>query len=99
MSNGGGVAPVWAPSGKELFYRNGDNIMVVPVQTEPTFEVQTPQVLFQWPATFYLPMNYDISPDDGQRFAMVKWRREELTELHVVLNWFEELKRLVPTGE
>jgi len=38
---------------------------------------------------------YDISPD-GQRFVMVKEEGRE-TQIHVVLNWFEELKRLVPT--
>ena len=29
---------------------------------------------------------------------MVRTQNEEVTELHVVLNWFEELKRLVPTN-
>lgn len=45
------------------------------------------------PPTITLP-NYDVSPD-GRRFVMVK---EESTggRLHVVLNWLEELKRLVP---
>ena len=39
--------------------------------------------------------HYDIHPD-GQRFLMIK---DEATgsEINVVLNWFEELKRLVPT--
>jgi hypothetical protein len=37
---------------------------------------------------------YDISPD-GQRFLMIKREREE-AQINVVLNWFEELKRLVP---
>ncbi|MDA2926313.1 hypothetical protein MYX78_03605 [Acidobacteria bacterium AH-259-G07] len=45
--------------------------------------------------------NYDISPD-GQRFLMLKYWAEETSaqpELILVLNWFQELKRLVPTGE
>ena len=43
--------------------------------------------------------DYDVSPD-GQRFLMVK-RSEQAqapTQINVVLNWFEELKRRVPTG-
>jgi len=42
--------------------------------------------------------NYDISPD-GQRFVMIKESEEqqEARQINVVLNWFEELKRLVPT--
>ncbi len=39
---------------------------------------------------------YDISPD-GQRFLMIK-AVEGVAQLNVVLNWFEELKRLVPTN-
>ncbi len=42
--------------------------------------------------------NYDISPD-GQRFLMIQ-REQDLvpTEIIVILNWFEELKRLAPTN-
>jgi len=40
---------------------------------------------------------YTVAPD-GERFLMIK-RSEETstTELILVQNWFEELKRLVPT--
>ena len=41
---------------------------------------------------------YDVTPD-GQRFVMVQAAEQEAgaTQINVVLNWFEELKRLVPT--
>jgi len=47
--------------------------------------------------------NYDISPN-GQQFLMVKEARQRddtsaPTQLIVVLNWFEELKRRVPGGK
>jgi hypothetical protein len=38
--------------------------------------------------------NYDVS-GDGQSFVMVKTESGE-ARLNVVLNWFDELKRLVP---
>jgi len=38
---------------------------------------------------------YDISPD-GQRFLMIK-REQAPAQINIILNWFEELKRLVPT--
>ena len=42
--------------------------------------------------------NFDIAPD-GKSFVMVKgdeaWGKA--TEVRVVFNWFEELKRLAPT--
>ena len=43
--------------------------------------------------------NYDIHPD-GERFLMIKpvETREGLgNQVILVLNWFEELQRLVPT--
>jgi hypothetical protein len=42
--------------------------------------------------------SYDITRD-GKRFVMIQLGEEEasLTELHVVLNWFDELERRVPT--
>ena len=42
--------------------------------------------------------SYDVSAD-GERLFVVKGTRERTgTKLHVIQNWFEELKRLVPTG-
>jgi hypothetical protein len=54
----------------------------------------------------YLPTpgtfpNYDVSPD-GQRFLMIKPNDAgdaAPAQINVVLNWFEELKRLAPTGK
>jgi len=102
ISSDGGLEPMWAPDGKELFYRNGDQMMVVSVVTEPTFQAQTPRLLFEGSYRYDdggWSSNYDISPD-GQRFVMVKGTEQEAGAGHinVVLNWFEELKRLVPTG-
>ncbi len=56
--------------------------------------------LFEVP--YYLQdftVNYDVSPD-GQSFLMIKRRGRGGTtrELHIVLNWFEELKAKVPSG-
>ncbi|MEE9125421.1 MAG: protein kinase, partial [candidate division NC10 bacterium] len=98
VSTNGGNEPVWAPDGKELFYRNGNRIMVVTVRTEPALLFETPQLLFEGNFVYgtgaWAP-NYDISPD-GERFLMVKSEAQS-NELHVVLNWFEEVRRLVPT--
>jgi hypothetical protein len=48
-----------------------------------------------------LVRTWDISPD-GHRFLAVKKDKSKLqpiTEMILVQNWFEELKRLVPTGK
>jgi serine/threonine-protein kinase len=103
ISSDGGTGPVWAHRGQELFYRNGEAMMVVGIKTEPTFTAGSPVVLFTGRYTIAGSggfVNYDISPD-GQRFLMIKAADEEegqQAQINVVLNWFEELKRLVPTN-
>jgi len=99
ISSNGGTQPVWAPRGQELFYRNGEAMMVVGINPEPTFTAGSPVVLFT--GRYFMGgavVQYDISPD-GQRFLMIKEADEDEGhgQIHVVLNWFEELKRLVPT--
>jgi len=102
ISRGGGREPVWSPDDSELFFRGpSDFLMVASLQSEP-FQVLSREVVFAsrdfWGAPG--PAAYDIHPD-GQRFLMLNMQGSEgpRPKIHVVLNWFEELKRLVPTGE
>ena len=101
ISTEGGVEPVWARNGRELFYRNGDKMMVAAVETEPVFAAAKPKLLFEGhyeaDIMFNLERGYDVSPD-GQRFLMMKGTEQEsdATQLNVVLNWADELRRLVP---
>jgi serine/threonine-protein kinase len=98
ISTQGGSEPAWARDGKELFYRNADKMMAVDIVTDPDFIPGKPQLMFEGS---YIPhfygRNFDVEPD-GNRFVMVKAVEQEsvLTQINVVLNWFEELKRLVP---
>jgi serine/threonine-protein kinase len=102
VSVDGGTEPVWAPDSRELFYRNGDKMMAVAIETEPDLSVGIPKLLFEerllGTGPVHLPRNYDVSLD-GQRFLMIQGEQELVpTEIIVVLNWFDELKRLVPTN-
>jgi len=111
VSTNGGSAPLWAPGGRELYYFGEDDAsaMAVAVETGEAFSAGTPKRLFS--RAPYLGggatpgISWDIHPD-GRRFLMLK--REEasaggspfalrdLRTIHIVLNWFEELKRRVP---
>jgi eukaryotic-like serine/threonine-protein kinase len=100
ISTDGGVEPVWARNGRELFYRNGDKIMAAPVEIKPVFAAAKPKLLFEGhyeKSVFAYEPNYDLSPD-GQRLLMIKASEQESAEsqLNVVLNWADDLKRLVP---
>ena len=101
MSATGGANAVWAPNGQELFYRARNAMMVVALDTEPQFKAAKPRVLFtglieEIGANMFA--GYAVA-SDGQRFLMVERTKAEARpdRIHVVLNWFEELKRLVPT--
>jgi len=99
ISVGGGSEPVWDRHGRELFFRNGDQMMVVAVSTQPTFSAGRPRLLFTGPFVRSAGrINYDISPD-GESFVMLDSGEKSgaATEVNVLLNWYEELKRLVPT--
>ena len=70
VSVSGGTLPVWARSGRELFYLNGHGEMTsLALEPGPGFAVGQPRVLF--PAgPFVMAGNagvYDVSPD-GRRF-------------------------------
>ena len=101
ISTDGGAEPLWSRDGRELFYRRGNAMMVVPLDGSSTLSVGNPRVLFE--GSYYATggsRRFDIAPD-GKRFLMLKQgaghNASSPQNLAVVLNWFEELKRLVPT--
>jgi serine/threonine-protein kinase len=102
ISTTGGTRPVWARSGRELFYLAADGaLMAVPVETSPTLTVGAPVKLFTGP--YFAVLNgrtYDVAPD-GERFLMIKEigsAADAAPQIIVVENWFEELKARVPTN-
>ena len=70
--------------------------MVVDVRTEPSFHAGTPRVLIEAQQLALYEEGFDVSPD-GQRFLFVETSVRQKRSLVVILNWTEELKRLVPT--
>ena len=101
ISTDGGTEAVWNPNGRELFYRQGNAMMAAEITTEPSFSAGKPQMLFQgeYASVLVGVPNYDVAPD-GQRFLMVRGSEKAgpVTDINVVLNWTEELKRRVPTN-
>ena len=88
---------MWNPRGGELFYLNRGRMMVVEVETEGGLILGKPRLLFERQPLFEL---YDVTPD-GPRFVMLEEMEHDLppTQLNLVLNWGEELRRLAPAGE
>ena len=61
----------------------------------PIANRRTVEVLFEGGYFLGRRPNYDVGP--YRRFLMIKNEEPEVGQIIVVLNWFEELKRLVPT--
>jgi len=92
ISINGGSNPVWSRDGKELFFRQGGAMMVVNVKPSPVFSASRERQLFTSTDFGFRP-EFDVSPD-GSRFLMVRRDPGSVpTQLDVILNWFDELRR------
>jgi serine/threonine-protein kinase len=89
VSRNGGSEPRWARTG-ELFYRNGDSVLVsrIGLAAEPTIGASSLVFTGQYVNAPFEPL-WDVSPD-ARQFVMV---REPLvaggTQLVLLVNWIE----------
>ena len=106
ISSDGGGAPTWSHAGRELFFvRRDRNLMVVEVTTVPEFRASPPKPLFGEAAAGvdlstggnYLP-NYDVT-SGADRFLTLQTQGDAVPQVHLVVNWFEELQQRVPTDK
>ena len=97
VSINGGSEPAWAKSGRELFYRKGTAMIAVTVRLEPTLVVESPRKLFDrnFPRADVFGSNYDVAAD-GRFLILEPVEPFEAAEINLVVNWFEELRRLAP---
>ncbi len=100
VSTAGGREPVWARDGRKLFFRSAESVMEASVTSTSPLEFAAPKVLFR--DTFTRTQgtahtHFDVAPDG--RFLMIENPNQGTIgrqEIHIVLNWVEELKRLAP---
>jgi dipeptidyl aminopeptidase/acylaminoacyl peptidase len=108
VSTDGGTDAAWRPKGGELYYREGDKMMAVEVSTAGAFHAAKPKALWSGRYAHGLgsqcgppgstSSNYDVSAD-GERFLMIKQDEVSPAQINVVLNWTEELKRILRTKQ
>ena len=94
ISTGGGQRAVWSRDGRELFYAVESSIMRVAVEARgQQFLAGTPERLFDGPFdTSYT--HYAVSKDGASFIAVEVDPHARPTQLHLVLHWAEEVKRL-----
>ena len=99
VSEGGGAQARWSRNSREIFYRNGKQIIGVPVDgsgADPVFG--KPAALFADEYDYGRGVsiaNYDVTPDG--RFIMLR-RGPNGGRLRAVINWTEELKQILASG-
>jgi eukaryotic-like serine/threonine-protein kinase len=110
ISTAVGYEPIWIRNGREIVYRSSirENERLVRVfysvaiRSLSPFQFDPPRPLFKTNPGDYdstSPIRGWDATADGQRFLMMKPQPstdKAVTEMHVVLNWTDELKRRVP---
>jgi Tol biopolymer transport system component len=96
VSIDGGTGPVWSRNGRELFYRAGDGLVSVDVQSTSPLALGDRRKLLDVsgfePGYFH---DFDVSAD-GERFLLIRPEPDARpTRIDVIVNWFPELARLV----
>jgi hypothetical protein len=90
--------PKWVPSGDALYYALGDSLFTLPISTENGFRV-TGRPRLERVIPSLVAAEFTSSgdlfyttriEDDASRDDL------EHRDLHIVLNWFEELERIAP---
>jgi Tol biopolymer transport system component len=97
ISTGGADSPaIWNPEGKELFFTEEGRLMKVDVMTAPHLTFSRPQMVCPLPSTLYSV--YDITAD-GRRFliATADETPDRTLSLNVIVGWFAELEKKVPS--
>jgi hypothetical protein len=104
ISKGGGNEPIWNRdrNKREIFYRDGQSMMAARISDQGSLERKA-ETLFPdsyLPGVFsgsYSRPNYDVFPDGSLLMLKPADQEQKVTQINVVLNWSEELKRTLPT--
>jgi Tol biopolymer transport system component len=95
---GGAEEPRWSRDGSKIYYRSGQRIMVVDVQSTPEIKIGEPQVFFEGEFVNVGGRSYDISPD-GERALVITASEGTAASIRVITNWFDEVERIISANE
>ena len=108
ISNDGGTYPVWSRNGRELYFRSLDNRVMVATYTTKgdSLIAEKPRLWSEKQLADFGPIGistYDVAPDGKRIVALmpVDPQPEQTAQNHVIflMNFFDEVRRRVPTGK
>jgi Tol biopolymer transport system component len=99
---GAGHSPVWASSGKEIYFFSQQALAIASITTRPTVDVGKPSFVRNPFTLIISSLNiraFDVMPD-GRVIAPIAIDADPATRenprIHIVANWFQELTARVP---
>ena len=100
ISQGFGFDPMWSFDGKEIYYRNNNQLFAVKVNTDSIFKHENPELLFQGDFADVSLKSFAISNDNKKILILKPMSNVETTrELTIIDNWFVDLKNKIPAND
>jgi Tol biopolymer transport system component len=95
ISSDGGIVPVWSPNSREIFYDSGTAIMAIPVLDASARTGVPIKVAAHRHLKPGMHQDFGVSRD-SERFLILESveTASDVSRLNVVLDWFEELRRV-----
>jgi serine/threonine protein kinase/Tol biopolymer transport system component len=89
LTSDGAREPIWSADGRELFYRSGDQVFAIPIESTQSFTAGRPVALFRGP--YFQPIgpgirSYGVS-SDGRRFLMMREIGASAPMLRIISNF------------
>jgi serine/threonine-protein kinase len=102
ISSGGGIYPIFSPSGRDLFFCNLDNQVMAAAYTVKgdSFVADKPRMWSDRRLPSLVAGAYDVAPDGKRIAAILPAEDPQGAQHHVIflLNFFDDLRRRVPVG-
>jgi len=95
VSTGAGMSPGWSHDGRRIFYLDGETVMEAEISTAPVVRVGAPRPAF---TLINMLGSFEIMRDGRLLGIQRTGTAEAATQIHVVVNWFQELAQRVPVN-
>lgn len=90
---------MWSFDGKEIYYRNNNQLFAVEVNIDSGFVNKDPELLFQGDFADVLLKSFAISNDNKKILILKPMSNVETTrELTIIDNWFVDLQNKIPAN-
>ena len=95
---GGAEEPRWSRDGRKIYYRSGQRIMVVDVQTEPEITLSEPREFYAGDFVNVGGRSFDISLD-GTSALLIAASTGTARSIRMITHWLDRVEKIVSESE